>query len=58
LRRRSGEISPSLSSGWRRLTDPVDGRSPDGGQWVRLPGKRYLTKAEINSVIDKDPPLL
>ncbi len=54
----SGERADSLSSGWRRITDPVNGKSPDGGEWCRLPGKRSLTAAELMAVVEASPPLL
>ena len=55
----TGEVARSLSSGWRRMTDPVHPeRSPYGGEWVRLPGKRPLGAAEIGLLLDKAPPLL
>ena len=54
----SGELADSLSSGWRRITDPIDGKSPYGGEWHRLPGKRSLTAAELMAVVEASPPLL
>ena len=54
----SGDVSDSLSSGWRRITDPVNGKSPYGGEWHRLPGKRSLTAAELMAVVEASPPLL
>ncbi len=54
----SGEVAGSLSSGWRRITDPIDGKSPYGGEWRRLPGKRSLTAAELMAVVEASPPLL
>jgi len=50
--------APSLSSGWRRMTDPINGRAPYGGEWVRLPGKRMLTPAEMLAYVERSPRLL
>ena len=54
----SGEVAGSLSSGWRRIIDPIDGKSPYGGEWHRLPGKRSLTAAELMAVVEASQPLL
>ena len=54
----SGEVATSLSSGWRRITDPIEGKSPDNGKWHRLPGKRALTAAEIMKIVGASDHLL
>lgn len=55
----SGKVARSLSAGWRRMTDPVDPeRSPYGGRWVQLPGKRPLDAAEIDTWLERTPTLL
>jgi broad specificity phosphatase PhoE len=55
----TGEVARSLSSCWRRMTDPVHPeRSPYGGRWVRLPGKRPLGSAAISALLAGAPPLL
>lgn len=54
----SGKVTDSLSSGWRRITDPIDGKSPDEGKWQRLPGKRSLTAAELRAIFKASKPLL
>ena len=54
----SGEVAASLSSGWRRITDPRAGKSPDNGEWHRLPGKRALAAAEIMAIVNASRRLL
>lgn len=55
----TGKVASSLSSGWRKMTDPVyPERSPYGGEWVQLPGKRPLDATEIDSWLALSPPLL
>ena len=54
----SGEVATSLSSGWRRITDPIAGNSPDNGEWRRIPGKRALAAAEIMAIVNASPRLL
>jgi len=54
----SGEVAASLSSGWRRITDPIAGKSPDNGEWHRLPGKRALAAAEIMAIVNASRRLL
>lgn len=54
----SGDIADSLSSGWRRIIDPIDGNSPCDGKWERLPGKRSLTAEELMAVVNLSKPIL
>jgi broad specificity phosphatase PhoE len=54
----SGDLADSLSSGWRRIVDPIDGNSPNGGDWERLPGKRFLNAAELRAIFSNSKPLL
>jgi broad specificity phosphatase PhoE len=49
----------SMSSGWRRLVDPVDpDRSPLGGEWIRLAGKRRLSAVQMRSIVEARPRLI
>jgi len=54
----SGEVAPSLSSGWRRITDPIEHDSPYGGEWKRLEGKRFLNAAELMAQVEASGHLL
>ena len=52
-------VVPSMSSGWRRIIDPVyPERSPLGGEWVRLRGKQRLNARQLSELVDASPRLL
>jgi broad specificity phosphatase PhoE len=49
----------SMSSGWRRMYDPIHPeRSPFGGEWVRLRGKRRLSARQMRELVDAMPRLV
>ena len=51
-------VVPSMSSGWRRIIDPVyPERSPLGGEWIRLPGKQRLNARQLRELVDASPRL-
>jgi broad specificity phosphatase PhoE len=52
-------IVESMSSGWRRMYDPINpALSPFGGQWVRLGGKRRLDARRMRELVDARPRLV
>lgn len=52
-------VERSLSAGWLRMVDPVEPeKSPYGGEWQRLPGKRRFTGQELGTLADKTSRLL
>jgi hypothetical protein len=49
------DISPSMTSGWRRMLDPIQPeRSPYGGEWQKLAGKRYYSGAQLLEMLDDE----
>jgi broad specificity phosphatase PhoE len=53
------DISPTMSTGWRRIVDPNEPeKSPYGGEWVKLPGKRRLSGAELLELVGETPRLI
>jgi broad specificity phosphatase PhoE len=52
------DVRTSLSDGWRRIVNPVEGESPDGGEWVKLPGKQHLSQLGLLEAISHSQPLL
>jgi broad specificity phosphatase PhoE len=53
------DIVESLSSGWRRIYDPVNPeRSPYKGDWHKLVGKRYISVGEISRIVEQRPRLI
>ena len=49
----------SLSDGWRRQINPLEPeKSPYGGEWQKLPGKRRLGDLEIQAILDTAPQLI
>lgn len=55
----TGDVAESLSSGWRRMTDPTSPEmSPYGGDWVRLLPRRRLVATGIAALLDASPSLL
>ena len=55
----SGEMTESLSSGWMRMIDPVEPeKSPYGGEWQRLPGKRRFSNNQLSELFNQTPRLI
>lgn len=53
----AGDVQPKIS--WRRIVNPVEpDRSPYGGEWQRLQGKRQLSGADLAASLETAPPLL
>ena len=53
------DIRPSLSDGWRRIINPVEPeKSPYGGEWQKLPGKRRFSTAQIDDILESTPRLI
>ncbi len=53
------DIRESLSDGWRRMIDTAQPeRSPYGGEWQKLSGKRRFSAGQIAGLIQDSPPLL
>lgn len=53
------DVVGSLSAGWRRLTNPIDpSTSPYDGAWVRLPGRRLFTGAQLSEIVSLYPQVL
>jgi broad specificity phosphatase PhoE len=52
------DVRTSLSDGWRRIVNPVEGKSPEGGEWVKLPGKQHLSQQGLLDAISNYPPLI
>jgi broad specificity phosphatase PhoE len=53
------DVRRSLSDGWRLMYDPVEPeKSPYGGQWCKLPGKRRLGPDDIDQILATSQPLL
>lgn len=49
----------SLSSGWMRMIDPVEPeKSPYGGEWRKLPGKRRFSEDQLRAIVDRTPRIL
>lgn len=47
------DVVTSFSSGWRRMIDPVEPeKSPYGGEWCKLPGKRHFTGQQLLAMIE------
>ena len=54
-----GEVRGALSAGWLRMVDPVEPeRSPYGGQWQELPGKRRFTGRQLEAITEQTPRIL
>lgn len=53
------DIRASLSDGWRRIINPVNPeKSPHGGEWQKLPGKRRFTPDQIDDILELAPRLI
>jgi broad specificity phosphatase PhoE len=51
--------STALSNGWRKMVDPINpGKSPYNGEWVKLPGKRWLSGSELLDTVGIHPTIL
>lgn len=56
---RPEDVRSALSAGWVRLVDPIDPeRSPYGGAWQSLPGKRRLSGDDLLAITEQTPRLL
>lgn len=53
------EKSSSLSGGWMRMVDPVEpDKSPYGGEWQKLPGKRRFSAEQLGELTVQTPRLI
>ena len=53
------ERSPSMTTGWMRMVDPVEPeKSPYDGEWRRLPGKRRFNGQQLGELTADTPRLI
>lgn len=53
------QVERSLSKGWMRMIDPVEPeKSPYGGEWQKLQGKRRFTSVQLQEFADQTPRIL
>lgn len=52
-------VERSLSKGWMRMVDPINPeKSPYGGEWQKLQGKRRLTVTQLEEFVRQTPRIL
>lgn len=49
------EVKRSLANGWRRMIDPINPqKSPYGGEWVKLEGKKRYRGSQLLNTLDSN----
>jgi broad specificity phosphatase PhoE len=47
------DIRKSITDGWRRMINPIQpSKSPFGGEWQKLPGKRYYDGSQLLDIVE------